>query len=168
MPEPLTPEQQEAAATFILFFILISLMVLAVVGRLAFWLLERRAERANDRAPRANAPEPRSVGSANVQEPPRTAVVDAPTLVLIQRIAAHKVKHPADGKEASAFAICQAKKGSSKQYQAFSAAWDLLYPIAKPDEPAADRPEAWERGERPGQLRRRLKVMGEGARRALG
>jgi hypothetical protein len=169
MPEPLTPEQQEAAATFILFFILVSLLVLAGVGRLVFWLAERRAERAepaNDRAPVRNPIEPRSVGSVNVPEPPRTAVVDAPTLLLIQRIAAHKVQHAADGKEATAFAVCQAKKGSSKAYREFSAAWDLLYPVAAPAEPAADRPEAWEPGERAGQLRRRLRAMGTGVSRA--
>lgn len=169
-PELLTPEQQQRAATFILFAISMGAVVFGLVGAFVFWLLERRAERrepANDRAPQPNAVHPRSASSANAQEPPRTPIVDAPTLLLIQRIAAHKVQHASDGKEATAFAVCQAKKGSSKQYKVFSAAWDLLYPPAKPDEPEADRPEAWEAGGRAGQLRRRLRVMGEGAARAV-
>lgn len=155
--KPLTPEQQEAAVTFIMFFILVSALTFAAIGALVFKVLEwraNRAEPANDRAPRANAAEPRSTSSPTVQEPPRTAVVDAPALLLIQRIAAHKVQHAQDGKEATALAVSGAKKGSSKAYQEFAGAWDLLYPPARPAEPAADDPAAWREGPRSGQLMR--------------
>lgn len=160
-PEPLTPEQLDAAATFILFFLSAGALTLAAVGAIVFKILERRAERAerlNVGSDDQNTVEPRSVGAANVQEPSRTAVVDAPTLLLIQRIAAHKVQHADAGKEATAFAVCQAKKGSSKAYKEFSAAWDLLYPVTKPDELPADSPAAWKAGPRSGQLMRVRRV----------
>lgn len=155
-----TPEQQEQAAVFILFFIVVVVLCLAGGGALVFGLLERRAKRAervNDRAPVRNAIEPRSVSSERSIEPVKAAVVDAPTLVLIQQIAAHKLKQPSDGKEATALAVSGAKKGSSKAYQAFAQAWDLLYPPFQPDELPAGDPKAWEAGEREGQMIRRAR-----------
>lgn len=133
---------------------IVLLILLYGVMRILSWSI-RRPERPNDRAPHSNAIEPRSVGSERSIEPLKTAVVDAPTLALMQQIAAHKVKQPSDGKEATALVVSGAKKGSSKAYQAFSAAWDLLYPPLKSDDLPAGDPNAWEEGERTGQMVRR-------------
>jgi hypothetical protein len=119
-------------------------------------------ERPTDRSAHTNAAEPRSVGSANPAERLDLTVLDGPQLALMQQIARHKLERPTDGKEASAFTLIGARKGSSKAYQAFSQAWDLLYPApapaATPLDLAADDPDAWEHGERPGQLIRRQRT----------
>lgn len=86
------------------------------------------AERPNDRSALTNAAEPRSVGSANPAEREDLIVLDVQQLRLLQQIAAHKVQNPGAKKEASAFTLLGARKGSSKAYQGFSQMWDLLYP----------------------------------------
>jgi hypothetical protein len=121
------------------------------------------AERPNEHSAHRNPAEPRSVGSTNPGERLDLTVLDGPQLALMQQIARHKLERPTDGKEASAFTLIGARKGSSKAYQAFSQAWDLLYPApapaAAPLDLAADDPDAWEHGERPGQLVRRQRTV---------
>lgn len=105
-----------------------------------------RPERPNAGTPHSNAAERGSGGSDRSVNPRNLADPEPeplPNVAMVRAIAAHKLTHPSDGKEATILQAFGARKGSSKAYVAASAAWDWLYTVEPaPNEltPIAGRP----------------------------